>query len=54
MATGNLVAVAAGGLIRPHQGNRYDGASDDVERVTGVPAQTVEAFVAPRGDFRSG
>jgi uncharacterized protein YbjT (DUF2867 family) len=41
-------------LIRLHQENRYDGASDDVERVTGVPAQTVEAFVAARRDFYLG
>ncbi|WP_440066347.1 hypothetical protein [Streptosporangium sp. OZ121] len=54
MAAGSLAAVAAGGLIRPHQENRHAGASDDVERVTGVPAQTVEAFAAARGDFHSG
>jgi uncharacterized protein YbjT (DUF2867 family) len=41
-------------LIRLRQENRYDGASDDVERVTGVPAQTVEAFVAARRDFYLG
>ena len=41
-------------LIRLHQENRYDGASDDVERVTGVPAQTIEAFVAARRDFYLG
>jgi uncharacterized protein YbjT (DUF2867 family) len=35
---------------RLHQENRYDRTSDDVERVTGVPAQTVEAFVAARRD----
>ncbi len=41
-------------LIRLHEDNRYDGPSDDVERVTGVPAQTIEAFVAARRDFYLG
>jgi uncharacterized protein YbjT (DUF2867 family) len=31
-----------------------DRASDDVERVTGVPPQTIEAFVAGRRDFYLG
>ncbi|MET8894022.1 NmrA family NAD(P)-binding protein [Streptomyces albogriseolus] len=35
-------------MCRLHQQNRYDRATDDVERVTGVPAQTVEEFVAAR------
>ncbi|MFF2517532.1 NAD(P)H-binding protein [Streptomyces sp. NPDC058086] len=35
-------------MARLHRENRYDRASDDVERVTGVPAQTIEAFVAAR------
>ncbi|MGW3886126.1 NmrA family NAD(P)-binding protein [Streptomyces sp. NPDC005055] len=39
---------------RLHQENRYDRASDDVERATGVPAQTIEAFVAARKDFYLG
>jgi hypothetical protein len=38
-------------MARPHRENRYDRASKDVERVTGVPAQTVEAFVAARRDL---
>ncbi|MER5915279.1 NmrA family NAD(P)-binding protein [Streptomyces sp. NPDC001982] len=38
-------------MARLHRENRYDRASDDVERVTGVPAQSVEAFVAARRDF---
>ncbi|MGW1886677.1 NmrA family NAD(P)-binding protein [Streptomyces sp. NPDC001970] len=38
-------------MARLHRENRYDRASDDVERVTGVPAQSVEAFVAARKDF---
>ncbi|GAA3862969.1 NAD(P)H-binding protein [Streptomyces lannensis] len=37
-----------------HQQNRYDRASDHVERVTGVPARTVEEFVADRRDFYLG
>ncbi|GIH25161.1 hypothetical protein Aph01nite_34710 [Acrocarpospora phusangensis] len=41
-------------LIRLHQENRYDAASDDVERVTGVPARTIEAFVAAHRDFYLG
>ncbi|MET8449097.1 NmrA family NAD(P)-binding protein [Streptomyces sp. NPDC005209] len=39
---------------RLHQENRYDRTSDDVERVTGVPPQTIEAFVAARKDFYLG
>jgi uncharacterized protein YbjT (DUF2867 family) len=38
-------------MARLHHDNRYDRASDDVERVTGVPAQTIEAFVAARKVF---
>ncbi|MGW5663212.1 NmrA family NAD(P)-binding protein [Streptomyces sp. NPDC003758] len=41
-------------MARLHRENRYDRASDDVERVTGVPAQTIEAFVAERKDFYLG
>ncbi|GGN79347.1 NAD(P)-dependent oxidoreductase [Streptomyces albiflavescens] len=41
-------------MARLHRENRYDRASDDVERVTGVPAQTIEAFVAARKDFYLG
>ncbi|WP_433274957.1 NAD(P)H-binding protein [Pseudonocardia xinjiangensis] len=41
-------------MARLHRENRYDRASNDVERVTGVPAQTVEAFVAVRKDFYLG
>src|SRR5215469_12128714 len=33
-------------MARLHQENRYDRATDDVARLTGIPAQTVEAFVA--------
>ena len=41
-------------MARLHRENRYDRASDDVERVTGVPPQTIEAFVADRRDFYLG
>ncbi|MGI8334257.1 NAD(P)H-binding protein [Actinomadura scrupuli] len=41
-------------MARLHRENRYDRASDDVERLTGVPAQTIEAFVAARRDFYLG
>lgn len=41
-------------MARLHRENRYDRASDDVERVTGVPAGSVEAFVAARKDFYLG
>ncbi|CAL9279529.1 NmrA family NAD(P)-binding protein [Streptomyces sp. SudanB66_2053] len=37
-------------MCRLHRQNRYDRATDDVERVTGVPAQAVEDFVAARRD----
>ncbi|MEW2258240.1 NmrA family NAD(P)-binding protein [Streptomyces sp. NPDC047869] len=38
-------------MCRLHQQNRYDRASDDVERLTGAAAQTIEEFVAARKDF---
>jgi uncharacterized protein YbjT (DUF2867 family) len=41
-------------MARLHRENRYDRASDDVERLTGIPAQTIEAFVAARRDFYLG
>ncbi|MFF3054908.1 NAD(P)H-binding protein [Streptomyces sp. NPDC057909] len=41
-------------MARLHQENRYDRTSDDVARVTGTPAQTIEAFVAARRDFYLG
>lgn len=41
-------------MARLHRENRYDRASDDVERVTGSPARSVEAFVAARRDFYLG
>ncbi|MGP4090305.1 NmrA family NAD(P)-binding protein [Streptomyces sp. KR55] len=41
-------------MARLHRENRYDRATDDVQHVTGVPAQSVEAFVAARKDFYLG
>ncbi|MFG2306577.1 NAD(P)H-binding protein [Actinacidiphila glaucinigra] len=41
-------------MARLHQENRYDRASDDIVRVTGVPAQTIGEFVAARKDFYLG
>ncbi|POX58420.1 hydroxylase [Streptomyces sp. Ru62] len=38
-------------MCRLHQQNRYDRASDAVERLTGAPGRTVEEFVAARKDF---
>ncbi|MFE2626520.1 NmrA family NAD(P)-binding protein [Streptomyces sp. NPDC059374] len=35
-------------MCRLHQENRYDRATDDVARLTGVPAQTIEQFVSDR------
>lgn len=41
-------------MARLHHENRYDRASDDVARVTGTPARTIEEFVAARRDFYLG
>ncbi|WP_374771879.1 NmrA family NAD(P)-binding protein [Streptomyces sp. NBC_01310] len=41
-------------MCRLHQENRYDRISGDVERLTGVPAQAIEDFVAARKDFYLG
>ncbi|GAA5021154.1 NmrA family NAD(P)-binding protein [Streptomyces siamensis] len=41
-------------MCRLHHENRYDRASDDVERLTGAPAQSIEEFVAARKDFYLG
>lgn len=41
-------------MCRLHQENRYDRASDDVERLTGTPGRTIEEFVAARRDFYLG
>ncbi|MFC7380780.1 NAD(P)H-binding protein [Sphaerisporangium rhizosphaerae] len=41
-------------MARLHRENRYDRTSGDLERVTGAPAQTIEAFVTARRDFYLG
>lgn len=41
-------------MARLHRENRYDRASDDVGRVTGVAARSIEEFVAARKDFYLG
>ncbi|PWI12980.1 hydroxylase [Streptomyces sp. Act143] len=41
-------------MCRLHQQNRYDRASQDVENLTGTPAQTVEEFVAARKNLYVG
>jgi uncharacterized protein YbjT (DUF2867 family) len=41
-------------MARLHRENRYDRATNDVERVTGAPSETVEAFVAARRQFYLG
>ena len=33
-------------MARLHRDNRYNRTADGVERVTGVPPQSIEAFVA--------
>jgi len=43
-----------GTMARLHHQNRYDRSTNDVERVTGVPAQTIEEFVAAHKDFYLG
>jgi uncharacterized protein YbjT (DUF2867 family) len=41
-------------MAQLHWDNRYDRTADGVERVTGIPAQSIEAFVAARKDFYLG
>ncbi|MET8155016.1 NAD(P)H-binding protein [Sphaerisporangium sp. NPDC005289] len=41
-------------MARLHRENRYDRTSGDLERMTGAPAQTIEAFVTARRDFYLG
>ncbi len=41
-------------MARLHRENRYDRTSGDVARVTGVPPQSIESFVAARRDFYLG
>lgn len=38
-------------MAQLHRDNRYDRTADGVERVTAIPPQSVEAFVAARRDF---
>jgi uncharacterized protein YbjT (DUF2867 family) len=41
-------------MARMHRDNRYDRTADGVERVTGIPPRSIEAFVAARRDFYLG
>ncbi|MGW7386704.1 NmrA family NAD(P)-binding protein [Streptomyces sp. NPDC054794] len=41
-------------MARLHRDNRYNRTANGVERVTGIPAQSIEAFVAVRKDFYLG
>lgn len=41
-------------MARLHRDDRYNRTSDGVERVTGTPAQSIEAFVSARKDFYLG
>jgi uncharacterized protein YbjT (DUF2867 family) len=41
-------------MARLHRENRYDRATNDVERVTGTPSESVEAFVAARRQYYLG
>jgi uncharacterized protein YbjT (DUF2867 family) len=38
-------------MARLHRDNRYDRTTDDVERLTGIPPQSIEAFVAAHRDL---
>jgi len=41
-------------MAQLHRDNRYDRIADGVERVTGIPPKSIEAFVAARRDFYLG
>jgi uncharacterized protein YbjT (DUF2867 family) len=41
-------------MAQLHRDNRYDRAAEGVERVTGVPPQSIEAFVAAHRDLYLG
>ena len=41
-------------MAQLHRDNRYDRTADGVERVTGIPPRSIEAFVAARRDFYLG
>ena len=38
-------------MARLHREDRYNRATDDVEQITGQPAQTVEQYVASHADL---
>ena len=38
-------------MARLHREDRYDRSTDDVEQITGAPAQTVEQYVAATPDL---
>lgn len=38
-------------MAQLHRDNRYNRTADGVERVTGIPPQSIEAFVTARKDF---
>ena len=40
-------------MARLHREDRYNRSTDDVERITGAPAQTVEQYVAAHADMFS-
>jgi hypothetical protein len=40
-------------MARLHREDRYNRATDDVERITGRPGQTVEQYVAGHRDLFS-
>ena len=40
-------------MARLHREGRYDRSTDDVDRITGTPAQTVEQYVAAIADLFS-
>ena len=41
-------------MAQLHRDNRYDRTTDDVERLTGIPPQSIEAFVAAHRDLYLG
>jgi hypothetical protein len=41
-------------MAKLHRNNRYDRTADGVERVTGIPPQFIEQFVAASRDFYLG
>src|SRR5215470_16609222 len=41
-------------MAQLHRDNRYDRTADGVERVTGIPPRSIEAFVAARRNFYLG